>query len=407
MALIGRLIDKLLKKGSVRVITADGKRATYGRGGGKHLTLRLTDAKAPLEILRNPRLGLGETYMDGRLVIEDGTMLDLFELITGGNRWEDGGRGKAVSKGKLAKVRAFFRRNDPRRSRRNVAHHYDLSDELYETFLDPDRQYSCAYYTSPGNGLEQAQSDKKAHIAAKLGLIAGQRVLDIGCGWGGMALYLHRVAKVDVLGITLSEQQLKVARHRAEEAGVADHVRFELIDYRLVEDQFDRIVSVGMFEHVGLAHYDEFFAKCRELLKPDGVMLLHTIGKLGKASAAPDPFTDKYIFPGHHMPSLAQITDASAQARLIASDVETLRLHYAYTLREWLRRFSAARPRIVELYDERFFRMWEFYLAGGVVLFENGSGCNYQVQYIRDREALPITRDYIAEAEARYRKLKA
>ena len=407
MALVGRLIDKLLKKGRVTVITADGKRATYGRGGGKHLTLRLTDSKAPLEILRNPRLGLGETYMDGRLVIEGGTMLELFELITGGNRWEEGGRGKAVSKGKLAKAKAFFRRNDPRRSRRNVAHHYDLSDELYDTFLDPDRQYSCAYYTSPGNSLEQAQSDKKAHIAAKLGLKAGHRVLDIGCGWGGMALYLHRVAKVDVLGITLSEQQLKVARRRAAEAGVADHVRFELIDYRRVEEQFDRIVSVGMFEHVGLAHYDEFFAKCRELLKRDGVMLLHTIGKLGKPSAAPDPFTDKYIFPGHHLPSLAQITEASARARLIASDVETLRLHYAYTLREWLARFTAARSKIVELYDEHFFRMWEFYLAGGVVLFENGAGCNYQIQYIRDRHAVPITRDYMALAEDRYRKLKA
>ena len=407
MPMTGRLIDRLIKRGRVTVVAADGERATYGRGGGPHLTIRFTDRKAPLQLLKNPRLGLGETYMDGRLVIEDGSMLDLLELITTSNRWEDGGRGKAASKGKLAAAKAFFRRNDPRRSRRNVAHHYDLSDELYDTFLDGDRQYSCAYYTSPGNSLEQAQADKKAHIAAKLGWKAGHRVLDIGCGWGGMALYLHRVAKVDVLGITLSEQQLKVARRRAEEAGVADHVKFELIDYRLVEDEFDRIVSVGMFEHVGLAHYDEFFAKCRQLLKPGGAMLLHTIGKLGSAKAAPDPFTDKYIFPGYHLPSLAQITAASARARLIASDVETLRLHYAFTLREWLERFTAARPRIVDLYDERFFRMWEYYLAGGIVLFENGAGCNYQVQYIRDRNALPITRDYMAKAEARYRKLKA
>ena len=218
-----------------------------------------------------------------------------------------------------------------------------------------------------------------------------------------MALYLHRVAKVDVLGITLSEAQLKVARKSAKDAGVADRVRFELVDYRDVPGPFDRIVSVGMFEHVGLAHYDEFFARCRELLKPDGVMLLHTIGKLGSAKAAPDPFTNKYIFPGYHLPSLSQMVSASQRARLIASDVETLRLHYAYTLRHWLSRFTAARSRIVSMYDERFFRMWEYYLAGGIVLFEHGAGCNYQIQYIRGRDAIPVTRDFMIEAEARYR----
>jgi cyclopropane-fatty-acyl-phospholipid synthase len=404
MAMTGRLIERLLKRGEITVVTVDGKSTKYGPGGGKSVTIRFTDRKVPFELLRNPRLGLGEAYMDGRLLIEGGSMLDLLDMITGSNRWEDGGKGKILPKGALAAAKAFFRRNDPRRSRQNVAHHYDLSDALYETFLDDDRQYSCAYYTSPGNSLEQAQSDKKAHIAAKLGLKAGHRVLDIGCGWGGMALYLQQVAKVDVLGITLSEEQLKVARRRAKEAGVSKHVRFELIDYRMVDDQFDRIVSVGMFEHVGLAHYDEFFAKCRQLLKPDGVMLLHTIGKLGTASSAPDPFTDKYIFPGFHLPSLSQMSAASEKARLIASDVETLRLHYAYTLREWLRRFTAAKPKILKLYDERFFRMWEYYLAGGIVMFENGGACNYQVQYIRDRKALPITRDYMAKAEARYRK---
>jgi cyclopropane-fatty-acyl-phospholipid synthase len=363
VALIGRLVGKLVKRGTITLITPDGKRQTFGPGGGKSVTIRFTDRRVGLELIRNPRLGLGETYMDGRLVIEEGSMLDLLEIITASNRWEEGGKGKALAKGRVAAAKAFFRRNDPRKSRRNVAHHYDLSDELYETFLDADRQYSCAFYTDPANSLEQAQSDKKAHIAAKLHLKPGQRVLDIGCGWGGMALYLHRVAKVDVLGITLSEEQLKVARRRAEEAGVADHVRFELIDYRLVEDQFDRIVSVGMFEHVGLAHYEEYFAKCRDLLKPDGAMLLHTIGKVGKAALSPDPFTDKYIFPGYHLPSLSQMNSASERARLIASDIETLRLHYAYTLREWLRRFTAAHDKIVALYDERFFRMWEYYLV--------------------------------------------
>ena len=407
MALIGRLIDKLLKRGSITLVTPDGKRETYGPGGGQALTIRFADRKVPFDILKNPRLGLGEAYMDGRLTIEDGTILDLLELVTGSVRWEEGGKGKVIGKGKLAGLKALFRRNKPKSARRNVAHHYDLSDELYETFLDPDRQYSCAYYTDPRNSLEQAQADKKAHIAAKLYLKPGQRVLDIGCGWGGMALYLNRVADVDVLGITLSEQQLKVARRRAEEAGVADRVKFELIDYRHLEGQFDRIVSVGMFEHVGLAHYEEFFGKCRELLKPDGVMLLHTIGKVGKAAKSPDPFTDKYIFPGYYLPSLSDMCAASERRRLIASDVETLRLHYAYTLREWLRRFTAAREQMVKLYDERFFRMWEFYLAGGIVMFETGGGCNFQIQYIRDRHAVPITRDYMMEAEQRYRKIDA
>jgi cyclopropane-fatty-acyl-phospholipid synthase len=408
MALIGRLIDKLLKQGSITLVTPDGRRESYGPGGAKHLTVRFTDNRVGFEILKNPRLGLGETYMNGRLIIEDGTILDLIELVTGSNRWEDSAaRRKLFGKGRLGAIKALFRRNRPKRARRNVAHHYDLSDELYDAFLDSDRQYSCAYYTDPSNSLEQAQSDKKAHIAAKLYLQPGQRVLDIGCGWGGMALYLHKVADVDVLGVTLSKEQLKVARRRAEEAGVSDHVKFELIDYRNLEGQFDRIVSVGMFEHVGLAHYDEFFSKCQELLKPDGVMLLHTIGKLGAGNSAPDPFTDKYIFPGYYLPSLSEMSAATQRIRLITSDVEILRLHYAYTLREWLRRFTAAREKMVKLYDERFFRMWEFYLSGGIALFESGSGCNFQVQYIRERSAVPITRDYMHEAEQRYRKLGA
>ena len=403
MSLIGRLLGTLLKTGSLTLVEPGGARATYGPGGGPHLTIRFADRRVAFDIARNPRLGFGEAYMDGRLVIEDGTILDLMTLIVGANRWEDGGAGRAaLKKGKFNPLR-LLRRNKPGRARRNVAHHYDLRDELYELFLDEDRQYSCAYYLDPANSLDEAQADKKAHIAAKLDLRPGQRVLDIGSGWGGMALYLHEQAGVDVLGVTLSERQLAVARARAEAAGVSEHVKFELRDYRHLDEQFDRIVSVGMFEHVGAAHYDEFFAYCRDLLKPDGVMLLHTIGKLGK-SGAPDPFTDKYIFPGYHLPSLSEMCAASEKSRLIASDVETLRLHYAYTLRAWLENAAAARDAIVAMYDERFFRMWEYYLAGGIVMFESGAACNYQVQYIRDRQALPITRDYIGEAEARYRQ---
>jgi cyclopropane-fatty-acyl-phospholipid synthase len=402
------MVDKLLTKGSITLIRPGHPPETLGRGGGDHLTVRFTDRKVALDIAKNPRLGLGEAYMDGRLIVEDGTILDLLRMLVGANRWEDEGEGRgaiAVGKKRLAQL---FRRNNLRRARKNVAHHYDLKDELYELFLDADKQYSCAYWTDPEHEtLEQAQLDKKAHIAAKLALEPGQRVLDIGCGWGGMALFLHKVAGVDVLGVTLSEHQVKIARERAAAAGVSDHVKFELIDYRLVSEQFDRIVSVGMFEHVGAHHYDEFFGKCRELLKPDGVMLLHTIGKLGEASTSPDPFTDKWIFPGYHLPSLSQMTTASQKVRLIASDVENLRLHYAYTLQHWLKRTERARKQIEAMYDERFFRMWEFYLAGGIVMFENGAACNYQVQYIRERTALPITRDYIAEAEARYRKIGA
>jgi cyclopropane-fatty-acyl-phospholipid synthase len=408
MSLIGRLIDKLLTKGRITLITPGKTPQTCGSGGGKHLTVRFMDRKVAFDILRSPRLGLGEAYMDGRLVVEDGTILDLMRMIVSSNRWEDMGEGrKALRKGKAGRtIKRMLLPNNLRRARKNVAHHYDLKDDLYELFLDADKQYSCAYWTDPEHEtLEQAQLDKKAHIAAKLALEPGQRVLDIGCGWGGMALYLHKVAGVDVLGVTLSEHQLKIARERAAAAGVSDHVRFELRDYRLLDEQFDRIVSVGMFEHVGAHNYDEFFAKCRELLKPDGVMLLHTIGKLGDAYAAPDPFTDKWIFPGYHLPSLSQMTTASQKARLIASDVENLRLHYAYTLRHWLERTEKARKQIEAMYDARFFRMWQFYLCGGIVMFENGAACNYQVQYIRERTALPITRDYMAEAETRYRKI--
>jgi len=409
MSLIGKLIGKLLTKGSITLHTPGKPPRTYGPGGERHLTVRFTDRRVAFDIIRNPRLGFGEAYMDGRLIIEDGTILDLLRMIVGANRWEDWGEGrKALSKAKTAKrLKGLLLPNNLKRARRNVAHHYDLSDELYELFLDEDKQYSCAYFTDASNSLEKAQLDKKAHIAAKLALEPGQRVLDIGCGWGGMALFLHQVAGVDVLGVTLSERQLKIARERAAAAGVSDHVKFELKDYRLLEEQFDRIVSVGMFEHVGARHYDEFFAKCRELLKPDGVMLLHTIGKLGEPSTGPDPFTDKYIFPGYYLPALSEMLESSQKVRLIASDVENLRLHYAYTLEHWLDRATKERPAIEAMYDDRFFRMWEFYLAGGIVMFESGAACNYQMQYIRERTALPITRDYIAEAEERYRQIGA
>jgi cyclopropane-fatty-acyl-phospholipid synthase len=406
MALIDPLLNKLIRKGRLTVVMPDGKPRSFGPGGGGDLTLKVADRRTMFAIARNPRLGFGEAYMDGRVTIEDGDILELMQLVLGGNPWEDSGGGrKALNKGKK-RWRNLFKSNVASRSRKNVAHHYDVGNALYRLFLDSDMQYSCAYFTDPANSLEQAQADKKAHIAAKLDLKPGQRVLDIGCGWGGTALYLNRVADVDVLGITLSEEQLKVARQRAKDAGVSDRVKFELVDYRSLTGRFDRIVSIGMFEHVGAAHFDEFFSTCRELLADDGVMLLHTIGKYGKASA-PDPFTDKWIFPGYHLPSLSQLTASTEKMKFIVSDIEILRLHYAYTLEHWLRRTQAAKKQIVALYDERFYRMWEFYLAGGVVAFETGSMCNFQVQYIRGRRAVPITRDYMIEAEQRYRAMEA
>ncbi len=404
MSLVQRLVGSLVKQGRIKLVLPDGRTEILGPGGGKEVHLRVTDRRALAQLARKPRLAIGELYMDGRLLIEQGSMLDLLEIVVGSNPWEQGAkRGKtALSKGRLNDLKARFRRNLPAKARRNVAHHYDLDDRLYDLFLDPLRQYSCAYFTDPANSLEQAQRDKLAHIAAKLHLSPGQRVLDIGSGWGGLAIYLHKVAGVEVLGVTLSTEQIAYARAWAEREGVADQVQFELMDYRHVTGQFDRIVSIGMFEHVGLAHYDEFYATCARLLEQDGVMLLHTIGKLGGAGS-PDPFTDKWIFPGFHVPSLGQMQASSEKMRLIAADVENLRLHYAYTLRHWLATCQAHRAEIAALYDERFFRMWEFYLAGAIVGFEYGAMNNYQVQYIRDRRALPITRDYMAEAEARYR----
>ncbi|HEV2078780.1 MAG TPA: cyclopropane-fatty-acyl-phospholipid synthase family protein [Allosphingosinicella sp.] len=401
MWMLDKLLKRLVRRGELRVTGHDGREYRYGspEPGRAPVAVRLTDGRAAFDMARDPRLGAGEAYMDGRLVIEQGDVAALIDLIRSNSAWGKGSlKGKGPGKGAKRLLARLDRLNWERRSKRNVAHHYDLSDRLYDLFLDSDRQYSCAYFTDPGNSLERAQADKKAHIASKLHLKPGQRVLDIGCGWGGMALYLNRVADVDVLGITLSEEQLRVARRRAQEAGVADRVRFELLDYRRVEGRFDRIASVGMFEHVGPRHYRTFFQKCRELLADDGVMLLHTIGRMGQPGTT-DAWTAKYIFPGGYNPALSEIVSASEKARLIAADVETLRLHYAYTLDHWYRRVAERRAEIEALYDARFFRMWQFYLAGAAAAFRHGGMVNYQIQYIRQRSAVPITRDYMRETE--------
>jgi len=408
MTLFDRFLGRLIKQGTLTRIDADGSARTFGSPvpGFPDVTLRLNDRKAGRDIVLHPRLGFAEAYMDGRVSIDDDDIMGLVALVRGNARWESGRqlerRGPVRSVAKMI-VKRVKQANVRTASRRNVAHHYDLSGALYDLFLDRDRQYSCAYWTSVPDdlaaGLDQAQLDKKAHIAAKLHLKPGMKVLDIGCGWGGMALYLHRKCGVDVTGITLSEEQLGVARQRAADAGVSDRVKFELIDYRDMKGQFDRIVSVGMFEHVGVPWYREFFRCCHNLLKPDGVMLLHTIGRMGGPGST-DAFTRKYIFPGGYIPALSEILRGSEPNRLMVTDVEALRLHYGLTTRAWYERVRQNRAGIEALYDARFFRMWSLYLAGAAAAFEHGGMLVYQLQYARDRHALPVTRDYMMAEEA-------
>ena len=406
MLLLDRLLKRLVRRGCLIITDHTGRTFGYGSGNKPVVRLRFTSNSTARRILRSPALGAAEAYMDGELLVENGEIDDLLGLVALNARWSDDNplRDSLWSSQRLTSL--AFQINYPRRAKRNVAHHYDLSDRLYDLFLDADRQYSCAYYRSGTDDLETAQHDKKAHIAAKLALAPGQHVLDIGCGWGGMALYLAGLEKVEVTGITLSEEQLKVARRRAKEEGLSDRVRFELVDYRDLQGEFDRIVSIGMFEHVGAPQYRTFFQKLRGLLKEDGAALIHTIGR-ADGPGATDPFTRKYIFPGGYVPALSEIVPHIEREYLWITDIEVLRLHYAKTLDAWLRRTKFARDEIVRLYDERFYRMWLFYLAGSKGAFENGGHMNLQIQLTRRRDALPLTRDYMFEAERRYLGLSA
>ncbi|MBN8815788.1 MAG: class I SAM-dependent methyltransferase [Sphingomonas sp.] len=407
MALLDLFLNRAIKRGEVTITYPDGSERTFGKPDPElgDVGIKFTDKGAISALARDPAVGAAEMYMADRLQITRGTLIDLLVLFTANNRYEDNTSGLnptllmragAVLRYKLGRY------NSLRRSKRNVEHHYDLSDRLYDLFLDADRQYSCAYFADPANTLEQAQHDKMAHIAAKLAIKPGMRVLDIGCGWGGMAMYLHQKTGAEVLGVTLSEEQIKVARERAAAAGVADKVKFELIDYREVTGTFDRIVSVGMFEHVGQDQYGVFLRKCYELLPRDGVMLLHTVGR-ANGPGITDKFTDKYIFPGGYTPALSEILVASEPLNWFTADIEQLRLHYAYTLKNWYDRVVANREAVIALYDERFYRMWTWYLAAFYVNFLNGMLVNYQIQFVRDRNAVPITRDYMAEEEKRLR----
>jgi cyclopropane-fatty-acyl-phospholipid synthase len=410
-SLVSRYLASIVKRGTLAVTFADGSCRTFGSpaAGFPDVALRFTDKRVPRDIVLDPRLGAAEAYIEDRLVLEQGGIMELVELLRSNAPWDRGGTiGQPSALRRIGNRIAFARESVNNRigSRRNVAHHYDIGNDLYRMMLDSEHmQYSCAYWAEGVKTLGQAQTAKLTHIASKMALADGQEVLDIGCGWGGMAIYLAQHFDLKVTGITLSSEQIALAKERAEEAGVSDRVTFELVDYRDLPargKRFDRIVSVGMFEHVGRPQFSTFFEACANLLADDGVMLLHTIGRIGPPGTT-DSFTRKYIFPGGYIPALSETMAASEKLRLIASDIEMLRLHYAKTLRAWYANCMANKERIVAAYDDRFFRMWTFYLAGATSSFENGGMCNYQIQYCRDRRVLPITRDYMAEAEASLR----
>jgi cyclopropane-fatty-acyl-phospholipid synthase len=404
MFLLDRLFKKMIRDGELTVIDAAGKAHVYGTPNPAKppVRVRFTTAGAARATAINPALGAGEAFMDGRLVIEQGDIRQLVDLVTWNLRWQRDNPVRFALWRQASIAAKIDQINFARRSKRNVAHHYDLDDRLYDLFLDPHRQYSCAYFDGPDMSLEAAQEAKLAHIAAKLDLRPGQRVLDIGCGWGGMARFIHKVSGADVLGVTLSEEQLKYARAEAERQGIADKVKFELIDYRALPEKhagaFDRIVSVGMFEHVGLPHFNQFFQTVEALLKTDGVALIHTIAR-ADGPGATDPWTAKYIFPGGYSPALSQIVPAVEKAWLWITDIEVLRLHYAHTIRHWYDRCEAKKPEIVALYDERFYRMWMFYLAAAMSAFNNDGHMNVQIQLTKRRDTLPLRRDYIGETE--------
>ncbi len=399
-ALLKPMLRRAIREGSVTLIHADGDISSFGDGTGTPITLHLKDRRASWALLLDPELKLGELYMDGRLELEHGTIYDFLETTLQNLR----NRPYPLASRILYRLRTWVRRlhqlNRGSRSRRNVAHHYDLSARLYDLFLDPDRQYSCAYFEHPYQSLEEAQIAKKRHITAKLAVEPGHRVLDIGCGWGGLGLYLAGIAGADVVGITLSTEQHAIAAERARTSGLQNRAEFRIEDYRETEGRFDRIVSVGMFEHVGVGYYNTFFQHCARLLDDNGVMLLHTIGRT-TGPGATNPWIAKYIFPGGYIPDLEEMVPAIEGAGLMITDVEVLRLHYANTLRAWRERFMARAAEAEALYDARFVRMWEFYLASCEASFRCGDDVVYQIQITRQVDTLPITRDYINEREKR------
>jgi cyclopropane-fatty-acyl-phospholipid synthase len=404
--LLLNFLKKHVKGGRLRVFLPSGATDEVGDEPNPLVAVRLADTAALLALLRDPDLAFGELYMDGRLRILEGSIYDLLAIASQSVRNVKPAAWIMALRRLRDAAWRLFPSNPKAKAKANVAHHYDLDFRLYRTFLDEDFQYSCAYFESEDQTLDEAQLAKKRHIAAKLLVRPGQHVLDIGCGWGGLALYLARVCKAKVTGVTLSEEQHKVARARVAEEGLADMIDIRLMDYRDVEGSFDRVVSVGMFEHVGKGDYVAFFDRLRNALPEDGVALLHTIG-CGDEPGPTNPWVTKYIFPGGYLPALSDMTPVIEKSDLITTDIETLRLHYAYTLNNWRQRFLTRRDEMAKLYDERFCRMWEFFLAASEVAFRFDRTLVFQVQMAKHEDAVPITRDYIARREEEFRKIEA
>ncbi len=398
-SLVARMLARLAIEPRIDVVFPDGSLESLGRGPAPRLRMRILDAPTELKLALNPELALGEAVMDGRVVVEQGSLYDLLDaLVVAVHKARPKGWGKTLE-GLRTAIRRFHQHNTPALARRNVAHHYDLKSDFFRLFLDPDMQYSCAYFAEPGMTLAEAQLAKKRHVMGKLDLRPGQRVLDIGCGWGGMALSIAGEAGASVTGITLSDEQLAIARQRGRDSGLP--VQFRLQDYRHLTERFDRIVSVGMFEHVGVGYYRDYFGKIRELLAEDGVALVHTIGRATPPGAT-NPFIAKYIFPGGYIPAMSEMAAAIEKEGLIVTDVEVLRLHYAETLKAWRENFLARRDEAVAMYDERFARMWEFYLAASEASFRHDDLVVFQFQLARRLDGLPITRGYIEQREAAF-----
>jgi cyclopropane-fatty-acyl-phospholipid synthase len=404
---LSHMMKSFVRVGTLKVIDAEGRTHVFGgRAPGPDVTMRLTDPTLYRSLFFNPELAAGEAYMDGRMSFENSTLRDFLTLFSV-NRLSLGSYPlqkvlRSVSRG----LKRFQQANPIGKAQQNVAHHYDIGNDFYRLFLDRGMQYSCAYFTSDDNTLEEAQQNKLRLIASKLDLKPGQKVLDIGCGWGDMGLYLGRMADVQVVGVTLSKEQCKLANEKAKALGLADRVRFELRDYRDLTDRFDRIVSVGMFEHVGVHHYGEYFAKVNELLTDTGVMLLHSIGHMSPPGTA-SPWLRKYIFPGAYSPALSEVFTAVEQNSFWVTDLEFLRLHYAKTLAHWESRFQANRAKVAEMYDERFCRMWEFYLISAEMMFRTGSQLVFHMQLAKKRDAVPIVRDYITDTQREFVKREA
>lgn len=392
------MLNKALAQGNIVIIDSDGKENRFGDGVGTRVVARITDRAVERRLAIDPELIAGEAFMQGTLLIEVGTIYDFIETFMKNlGVMPYPGVARALENLRYVK-RAWDNRNSEHRAHDNVHHHYDIDPRIYDLFLDKDRQYSCAYFAQ-AESLDEAQLAKKRHIAAKLDLKPGQRVLDIGCGWGGLALYLARTVGCEVAGITLSNEQIKIAQERAAADQLSDLVKFELQDYRRLHGRFDRIVSVGMFEHVGTPYYNEYFNVVARLLDERGVALIHTIGRSDRP-AATNPFIAKYIFPGGALPALSQIMTAVERSGLVVSDVEVLRLHYAQTLRSWRERFLARRDEAVAIAGEDFARMWEFYLAGSEAAFRYQNLVVFQIQLTHRVDTLPLTRNYMAKAEA-------